>query len=290
MSCCTNNNSIELPESINLYTPAEPLTEEDDIMREVACVSEVEAEESIECEERPEKPTEEIIPEPHPRLSIIMPSSDVVEISQNFYWPLYSKPIEWIYQGLGSGLHLSDVDRGKYSRTVAELLQSLGFLQPKVAVEATNATKGGSSFVVSGDGGIEQEDKSKFIEDDESIIRKIQRDLQEEKEDWFSNLSGGQKSKVELVRKVFLHERCPDVLLIDETMAPLDPASKLLVMAKLKSFCAASVVIVIYHTDVGREVDIEGRSVDCVPSTDFFDQNIHLVNGLISIRRTCENL
>ena len=38
--------------------------------------------------------------------------------------------------------------------------------------------------------------------------------LQEEREDWFSELSGGQKSKVELVRKVFLREHCPSVLLI----------------------------------------------------------------------------
>ena len=58
-------------------------------------------------------------------------------------------------------------------------------------------------------------------------------------------------------------------------MAPLDPGSKMLVMSKLKKFCRDSVIIVIYHTDV-REND-EGESIDCVPSSDFFDENIHLV-------------
>lgn len=75
------------------------------------------------------------------------------------------------------------------------------------------------------------------------------------------------------------------MLLIDETMAPLDPGSKSIVMSKLKKFCADSVVIVIYHTDV-RENE-EGESVDCVPSNDFFDENIHLVNHTLVHRPVC---
>ena len=112
-------------------------------------------------------------------------------------------------------------------------------------------------------------------------------ELQQEKDDWFSDLSGGQKSKVELVRTVFLRESCPDVLLVDETMAPLDPASKELVMSKLKTFCASSIIIVIYHTDVGQGKEIEGKLVDCVRSNEFFDKNIHLEKGIVHIRDTC---
>ena len=121
----------------------------------------------------------------------------------------------------------------------------------------------------------------------ESTISRIMSELLEEKEDWFSDLSGGQKSKVELVRTVFLRDSCPDVLLVDETMAPLDPASKELVMAKLKMFCSESIIIVIYHTDVGQGKEVNGTVVDCVPSNDFFDKNIHLDKGMIHVRDTC---
>ena len=126
-----------------------------------------------------------------------------------------------------------------------------------------------------------------FIDVTEATISRIHHELLEEKDDWFSDLSGGQKSKVELVRKVFLQENCPDVLLVDETMAPLDPASKALVMAKMKDFCRESVVIVIYHTDVNRGVEVEGETVHCVPSNNFFDKNIHLEHGLLHLRTTC---
>ncbi|OEU20603.1 hypothetical protein FRACYDRAFT_180638 [Fragilariopsis cylindrus CCMP1102] len=114
-------------------------------------------------------------------------------------------------------------------------------------------------------------------------------ELEEEKEDWFNDLSGGQKSKVELVRKVFLMDECPHVLLIDETMAPLDPRSKSLVMAKIKSFCAGSVVLVIYHTDVGRDKESEesGEVIECVPSNDFFDGNIHVEDKMMHLRPVC---
>ena len=113
------------------------------------------------------------------------------------------------------------------------------------------------------------------------------RELTEEKDDWFDNLSGGQKSKVELVRKVLLSDTCPDVLLVDETMAPLDPVSKALVMNKLKTFCNESVVIVIYHTDVGVDKQVEGKAVECIPSNDFFDKNIHIDRGVVLMRDTC---
>ena len=112
--------------------------------------------------------------------------------------------------------------------------------------------------------------------------------LQEEKEDWFSDLSGGQKSKVELVRKVFVRDECPRVLLVDETMAPLDPDSKALVMAKLKRFCSESIVVVIYHTDVGRGKEGKGGKLEaCIPSNGFFDENIHLEHQLIQLRPVC---
>jgi len=100
---------------------------------------------------------------------VTMPSSDVVEISQNFYWPLYTKPIDWIYQK-----HLDmDVDNDERERLVSKVDKELRSLQFRKA-----------------QGNVEGSEYS------------LKQELLEEKEDWFGDLSGGQKSKVELVRKV----------------------------------------------------------------------------------------
>lgn len=282
MSCNTNEKSVDLPASINLLTPFEPLAEEDDLLREVACEADSADEADEDCEVDVDMDGQIVSNERvlvdgsnvpvglhHPKLSITMPSSDVVEISQSFYWPLYSRPIDWIYQE-----HVletcSEDQLEEKTRRVAEELMSLEFFQAAtVAITNGNETKSDANG--------------------ENVVQKIMTELLEEKEDWFGDLSGGQKSKVELVRKVFLHEHCPDVLLVDETMAPLDPASKSLVMAKLKAFCRDSIIIVIYHTDVaaGRTNETEGRVIECVPSNDFFDKNIHLEKGIVNVRETC---
>jgi len=288
MSCNTNEKSMDLPSSINLLSPMEALTEEDDLLRESCCEATDESDEiNSDGDEAESEVTVGMNGEvsvakasslierpsfrefPH-RLSITMPSSHVVEISQTFYWPLYSRPIDWIYQE-----HVletcSPSQLEAKARRIARELADLEFFQAAITVakegEADNAT---------------------LLENpEEDMEKKIISELLEEKEDWFSDLSGGQKSKVELVRKVFLHENCPDVLLIDETFAPLDPTSKSLVMSKIKNFCSDSVMIVIYHTDVGLGKEAEGGAVECVPSNDFFDKNLHLEKGILMIRPTC---
>ncbi|GKY96158.1 hypothetical protein MPSEU_000575800 [Mayamaea pseudoterrestris] len=280
MSCETNEKSVDLPSSINLLTPTSVFTEEDDIVRESSCETEHDIPVILE-EVSTRLASQEIIldmdgkasaiagaasgkpralNELHPRLSITMPSSSVVEISQTFYWPLHSRPIDWIYHEdvLGTCTPAERLDR---ARAIAVKLQDLEFFQKS----ATNSTEG----------------------DEDDLLEGLIRELIDEKDDWFGDLSGGQKSKVELVRKVLLHDRCPDVLLIDETMAPLDPTSKSLVMSKLKAFCRDSVVIVIYHTDVGVDKQVEGKTVECIPSNDFFDRNIHLEKGIVHVRGTC---
>ena len=77
-------------------------------------------------------------------------------------------------------------------------------------------------------------------------------------------------------------------VLIDETLAPLDPTSKQLVMAKLKDFCKGSIIIVIYHADIGHGQETnEGGKIECVPSSNFFDHNLHLENQNIKVRPVC---
>ena len=290
MSCNTNEKSIDLPASINLLTPVEPLAEADDLLRDTACLAIEDEDEDESCladtanedvqHEAEAGDGSDVLPHQKPRLSIFMPSIHVVEISQNFYWPLYARPIDWIFQEQvwdGS----DDESIRKRIRRVAEELHSLEFFQSRQNVQTDKSDNA--------EGADDEEEPAQVSEaaTAESTISRIMSELLEEKEDWFSDLSGGQKSKVELVRTVFLRDSCPDVLLVDETMAPLDPASKELVMAKLKMFCSESIIIVIYHTDVGQGKEVNGTVVDCVPSNDFFDKNIHLDKGMIHVRDTC---
>lgn len=276
MACDSNDKSIDLPPSITFATPASSLVEQDDIIGDSTCEAPTQEEAPVCDQQRDEcslldndeckKPPKDVVGEHVPKLSITMPSSHVVEISQSFYWPLYTKPIDWIYQE-----HVSEsFDQTKLEkrlRLVAEELQALSFFQSQQVLE-------------------EEKGEGSRWRNDDGISTVIQH-LSEEKEDWFNDLSGGQKSKVELVRKVFLQDHCPSVVLVDETFAPLDPISKALVMTKLKAFCKGSIVIVIYHADIGHGQDAGGGGNECVPSSDFFDYNLHLENQLITIRPVC---
>jgi len=187
-----------------------------------------------------------------------MPSSDVVEISQNFYFPLFSAPFDWIFNiDIFEGV----ADATNKEKMVIQLekeLRSLKFY-PETQLDLSEST--------------------------------LMDDLTSVEDDWFSVLSGGQKSKVELVRKVFLADQCPRVLLIDEAFAPLDPESKSLVMQKLKSFCSNSIVLVIYHADTRNSAVAEGEQANddsnCVESSNFFDNNVHVEDGTLFLRPVC---
>jgi energy-coupling factor transporter ATP-binding protein EcfA2 len=152
MSCHTNEKGIDLPPSINLLTPAEPLTESDDLIRETCCLvddneddEEDEDQVAEDCPSVTDGSDSELVskssvvqPGHHkPKLSITMPSPHVVEISQNFYWPLYSKPIEWIFQDHIS-MHWNSTELESRVRKVAEELHSLEFFQaPQVPKDST---------------------------------------------------------------------------------------------------------------------------------------------------------
>ena len=165
MSCNTNEKSIDLPESIIMGRKQEceapgDFTNDGNICDNTANNDE-------EQESAP--------------MTIKMPSSSITEISQTFYWPLYTKPMDWIYQ-----CHLNDLDeksRKKYVTKIVEELQNLLFTRD--LSQQTN-------------------DQTHEPSMNGEASRKLEEDLLEEKEDWFNDLSGGQKSKVELVRKVHI--------------------------------------------------------------------------------------
>jgi hypothetical protein len=84
MACETNERPIDLHESIELETPVHNWELSDNIIiPDGSCKVP-----DDDC--KVEETGIEI-----PVTSIKMPSSDVVEISQVFYWPLYTTPIDW---------------------------------------------------------------------------------------------------------------------------------------------------------------------------------------------------
>jgi hypothetical protein len=166
MACDTNDKSIDLPPSIVLQSLAEEAISEEAIAQD--------------C------PAEGCDAEGHASLSISMPSSGVEEISQTFYWPLYTKPIDWIVQS-----HLSkmeNVERKDMLLRVADLLQSLAFSQSTSEEEEEVPIDSNTTILA--------------LPPADMATTKLMGELDKEKEDWFNDLSGGQKSKVELVRKV----------------------------------------------------------------------------------------
>lgn len=61
-------------------------------------------------------------------------------------------------------------------------------------------------------------------------------------------------------------------------------------MEKLKNFCSNSIVLVIYHADV--KIDELGQKTEedtCVPSSNFFDDNIHVEDGFLLRRSVCKD-
>jgi len=180
---------------------------------------------------------------------LAVPSDEIVEITQAFYCPLYVKPIAWIL----SHTHLDQLsteELEQYELQIEQLAIDLDFF------------------------GKDQEASASISEANE-LLRAT---LHAEQDDWYDTLSGGQRAKVEVMRRVLLRGACPRILLIDEAFAPLDPVSKVLVYGKLKKFCAHSLVLVIYHADASEA---------CVPGSDFFDEDLHFSNGAATLRATC---
>jgi len=182
----------------------------------------------------------------HDLKGLVLPSDDVVEITQQLYCPLYVKPLAWMLQRRDLDAMPAEELR-LYEQKIGQLTRELEFHRKD-------------------DGAAGQESGLSHEE------------LHADAEDWYGSLSGGQRGKVEFIRKVFLHKRCPGVLLIDEAFAPLDPKSKQLVQQKLKDFCADAAVLVIYHG---------GASEKCVPSDGFFDEALHFSNGTASLAPAC---
>jgi ABC-type multidrug transport system fused ATPase/permease subunit len=183
----------------------------------------------------------------HSAEELVLPSNNIVEITQQLYCPLFIKPVAWMLQEVNMD-SISEDQLQKHIHRIMQLSSELDFRQ-------TDSSEGSQD--------------SAGMTDDE---------LQTEAEDWFSTLSGGQRGKAEFIRKVFMRDSCPPILLIDEAFAPLDPRSKALVQRKLKEFCSDSVILVIYHG---------GASEACVPSEGFFDSSLHFGNGTASLVPVC---
>jgi hypothetical protein len=198
MACSSNERSIDLHDSIQLATPIHLWDLSDKlVLPDESC--RVPDEGCIVIDESDDKDMDvESVSKEIPVTSIVMPSSDIVEISQTFYWPLHSKPIDWIYQKHITSDVNNEAERYAFVQKVAEELQLLSFVQSQESGKKSE---------------LDVDYDTSTMSNHDAAVQQLMIDLQYEKEDWFSELSGGQKSKVEFVRKLFLREKCPSVVL-----------------------------------------------------------------------------
>jgi len=176
------------------------------------------------------------------RLSL--PPGDVALVSQRHYCPLHCRPIAWLAHALPRP---NDAPPDAPLRAPPDApLRASGSeatAAEEGAEEAALAARAAALAAALRFGG----------------AANLSEVLLQEHDDYCATLSGGQRAKLELISQVFLRPRCPALLLLDEAFAPLDPASKALVMRRLRSFCAASLVLVIYH---GEDADTDGDAAD----------------------------
>lgn len=196
----------------------------------------------------------------------------IVEVGQRAYTPLHVRPIDWLMNShpkgntAAAGQRVTDTAAraaaARVAALAAELRLGLGERSGDESVEESDAggTAGGK-----GHGEVAEmtpSDVSGEVDDDPFIAS-----LLREHEDWGGSMSGGQRVKLELIRSVFLPGACPDVLLLDEAFAPLDPSSKLLIMRRLRRLCSTSLVLVIYHANTG-EVGTDQAEASALGSAD----------------------
>mmetsp|Transcript_18402 Transcript_18402/g.41984 ORF Transcript_18402/g.41984 Transcript_18402/m.41984 type:complete len:957 (-) Transcript_18402:440-3310(-) len=205
----------------------------------------------------------------------------VATLSQRSYHPLFARPVEW-FLATGTQEAEAEGERATLERAtaarVASLASDLGFVDAGKAKGKEPASLG--------------EDRGRAW---------LLAELTAESEDWHGSLSGGQRSKAEFVRSVFLAPECPDLVLIDEGFAALDPRSKAVVQSRLKRFCSKSLLLVVYHSDTEESaidspldlsLDSTGGSSNstahgCVPSNGFFTLNLHVEQGVARLRPLC---
>ena len=186
MSCATNIEAVDLPDSILLGTALSGNDDDADTKDDRADFDFNNREASAPF--------------------IILPSSNVAEISQTFYWPLYTRPVDWIYQRRlpdTPGNKDDDHTLAMVNRVATELM-ALAFVPsvPDAEPLCPSEGNGNDDAVTVIAGGAPASAPAPTVPPVSIAISNLEAELMEKKEDWFGDLSGGQKSKVELVRKV----------------------------------------------------------------------------------------
>ena len=124
---------------------------------------------------------------------------------------------------------------------------------------------------------------------DTDTIAALATELQTEHDDFCATLSGGQRAKLELVRSVLIKPACPPLLLLDEYFAPLDAASKATITRRLRSACASSVVVAVYHPDEeATDANSDSELCELGPEdSPFFDSVLEVKGGVLLPPRAC---
>lgn len=116
---------------------------------------------------------------------------------------------------------------------------------------------------------IEQIDLNKRATTINNILDDVNNLLDEEREDWSTELSGGQKKKIILISSII---KQPDILILDEVFNGLDHDSIIKIQKIIKGYLPDALIIVVDHH--AHDNNFNG----------FYDQEIHFSNHTIEVR------
>ena len=96
----------------------------------------------------------------------------------------------------------------------------------------------------------------------------------DDKQDWYTVLSGGQKKKIMLVSAIIKE---PDILILDEIFSGLDSQSIFIAQKMLKKYLPNTLILIIDHHAQENNFD------------NFYDNGIHLDNQMIVLKKCKTN-
>lgn len=189
---------------------------------------------------------------------VVLPAGRIVHVPQRPFCPLHMRPIDWFF--FTPDTRMSQASSNSSLSVAATILDSLDFF---AATERRHS------------------------HDTSHAANDAYRILLEEHDDFCGSLSGGQLIKFELARQIFAPVQtgggCPALVLLDESLAPLDPQSKRKVQQLLRTTCSQAIILVVYHADAqSLENSFGEATTTCVESAGFFTDVAHFVWRLSS--------
>lgn len=180
----------------------------------------------------------------------------IVMLSQQDYFPL-NCTLEEIICYPDAPENDRALNRSKREK-IMQLLKEIGFTSFGDSKKTSDGNDMVQKYQIKADG---LKLQSLAVAYDDSIF--------EQKRDWYTALSGGEKKKVMVVAAII---KQPDILILDEIFNGLDPESIIVVQKMLKKYLPNSLILLVDHHAQDNN------------SSNFYDQELHFFDKSIVVK------